>query len=336
MKRLLNTLYITNEKSFLHAENQNILIKEGENSFKIPIINLENIVIFSYLGASSEAIKLCGDNNISINFISPSGRYMGCFCRPQYGNIITRKKQYRICEDEKDSLFVSQNIVKAKAVNQKSVLLRYIRDNKRDDLKSNIILFDSYLNKIYDTQNYNELLGIEGTLSKIYFNVFPELIKQSDFVFLGRNKNPPRDMVNSLLSLFYVILTNRYTAALNSVGLDSYSGFYHKDRSGRNSLSCDLMEELRAPLVDRFVLNLINNRIITKKDFEFDFNNIPTLKKDSLKVAISYWQKRMRDEIKHPFLNEKIEIGLIPYAQSMVLSKYIRGELDNYCPFLWT
>jgi CRISPR-associated protein Cas1 len=181
------------------------------------------------------------------------------------------------------------------------------------------------------------LIGIEGEAASIYFSVFDELILQNKdiFFFRGRSRRPPLDNVNALLSYIYTLVSYDTASALSSVGLDPFVGFLHKDRPGRRSLALDLMEEFRAPLADRFVLTLINTRQIDGSSFDVQENGAVLLRDDARKDVLRAWQTRKQDMIVHPFLKEKIEWGLVPYAQSLLLARFLRGDLDAYPPFLW-
>ena len=190
---------------------------------------------------------------------------------------------------------------------------------------------------IRNCQTKDQLRGYEGEAASVYFGVFDQLILQQkkDFIFTGRNKRPPKDNVNALLSFVYTMLSNSITSALETVGLDPYVGYLHTDRPGRASLSLDLIEELRAVLADRFVLSLINKKIISGKNFSKKENGAVLMDDELRKRLLIEWQNRKKETITHPFLKEKIEWGMVPYAQAMLLASYLRGDLDGFPVFLW-
>lgn len=341
MRKLLNTLYILNEDFYLACERENILIKqEGKVLKRLPIHILEGIVCFNYMGVSPGLIKLANNHGITITFLTPNGQMCGRFTGITSGNVILRRNQYRKADLEDERIKIASRVIIAKISNSRKILMRLKRDYKQniDIIKVNESI--DYMKKqiaIIPEINSLELLrGIEGDCARRYFQLFDEMIRsqKEDFQFVMRSKRPPLNRVNALLSYCYSILTYETQAALESVGLDSYVGFFHTDRPGRASLALDIIEEFRGYLVDRFVINLINLNKIKKEDFEIKENGAVLLSKKGKEKVISEWQIRKRKEIIHPFINEKIPIGLIPYVQSQLLSRYLRGDIESYPPFI--
>ena len=338
MRKLLNTLYVTTPEAYLSKDGTNVVISVRQQEvFRIPIINIEEIVTFGYMGASPGLMKLCSDNGVSLTFLSPQGRFV---CRMQgqtKGNVLLRKKQYQLSENENASLHLSQLMIAGKIQNYRSILRRYIRDNgdKREVMEV-VNLLDLYKLESLRSSDMQTLRGIEGIAANRYFEIFPYLILQqkSDFPFNGRNRRPPKDAVNAMLSLAYTLITNEMTAALESVGLDPYVGFLHTLRPGRVSLALDMIEELRAYLADRFVLSLINKRQIAAKDFLYQGEEGVILKDDARRTFITAWQNRKKEEFIHPYLNQRIPIGLLPYCQAMLLARYMRNDIDDYPVFI--
>lgn len=179
--------------------------------------------------------------------------------------------------------------------------------------------------------------GFEGEAASVYFGVFDELILQQkrEFYFHGRSKRPPQDNMNAMMSFVYTLLTNNITSALECVGLDPYVGYLHTERPGRVSLALDLIEELRAVLADRFVLSLVNKRIVNGKNFTQKENGAVLMTDELRKKLLTEWQSKKKETITHPYLNEKVEWGMVPYVQAMLLARYLRGDLDSYPVFLW-
>lgn len=338
MRKLLNTLYITTPESYLSKDGQNVVVSVRQREvFRIPIINIEGIVTFGYMGASPGLMKLCSDNNVSLTFLSPHGRFISRIQGKTKGNVLLRKRQYQLADDAEWSLHLAQIIISGKIQNYRNILRRYLRDYGFNvDVKNAAQLLDTYKREIFRCQNKDILIGVEGMAANRYFDVFPHLLTQQRdvFPFNGRNRRPPKDAVNAMLSLAYTLLTNDVTAALETVGLDPYVGFLHTLRPGRTSLALDLVEELRAYMGDRFVLSLINRRQISPKDFVFQGEKGVQLTENGRRTFLTAWQTRKKDIIVHPFLNEKISVGLIPYAQAMLLARYVRCDLDDYPVFL--
>lgn len=340
MKKLLNTLYITDEEMYLKKEGETVAVyKTAEKIQNFPIHILDSIVCFSYLGCSPELIGLCNENNVAISFLKPNGTFLGKFQGKTEGNVLLRRKQYRMADAE-DSLDCAKNMIYAKAYNSQKILKRVLKDHaekiQAEKIQEAIVSIRDMMQDIMQVNNKDSLRGLEGSVARYYFTVFDEMIlkQREHFYFLSRNKRPPKDRVNAMLSFVYALLTNSVQSALEAVGIDSYVGFFHTDRPGRASMALDCAEELRAFMADRLVLNMINKQIIKDKDFEIKENDAVLLNDKGRKKVIEQWQKRKQETILHPFLNENIKIGLLPHVQAMLLNQYIRGDLDAYPPFL--
>ena len=341
MKKLLNTLYITDENAYLSLDGETVLITKGDgNKVNIPLINIENIVTFSYKGMSPALMGKCVEYNKNISMYTPNGKHICNVCSTTNGNVFLRTAQYKIAESDTGLQYV-KNMIIGKAHNQKYLLLQYknshpmsVDQNKILKISNNI---SRYINDIKVANNINSIRGIEGNISAEYFSCFDDLIlrDKNNFFFDGRNRRPPTDNVNALLSFVYSILSNECAAALQSVGLDPYVGFMHTLRPGRKSLALDLVEELRACYADRFVLTLINKQIISANDFTKQETGAVLINDDARKKLLSKWQDKKKEEITHPFLKEKVPWGLVPYVQSMLLARTIRGDLEQYPMFLW-
>lgn len=338
MKKLLNTLYITTPESYLSKDGLNVVISVKQKEvFRIPILNIESIVTFGYMGASPGLMKLCSDYGVSLTFLSPNGRYISRIQGPTHGNVLLRTTQYKLSENQEFSLHISRIIIAAKIFNYRNILRRFVRDYGPDIvIEKGAEQLDMCKKKVMKADSQEELRGFEGDAANIYFSVFSNLIlnQKSDFIFTGRNRRPPKDEINAMLSFVYTLICNDVTSSLETVGLDPYVGFLHSLRPGRASLALDIMEEFRAYLGDRLVLSLINRKQITKNEFIHQGEDSIIMNDNGRKIILSAWQNRKREIIEHPYLNEKIPIGLLPYAQSMLLARYIRKDLDDYPVFL--
>lgn len=338
MRKLLNILYITTPEAYISRDGLNVVVSaNGEEVFRIPSVNIEGIVTFGYMGASPGLMQLCNENNISITFLSPHGRFISRVQGPTRGNVLLRKIQYSLSENEEWTLHISRLMIAAKIQNSISVLRRYIRDygaNEAVEAAAKTL----EINKIdaLRATDSTPLRGFEGIASNKYFEVLPNLIlaQKEDFPFTGRNRRPPKDAVNAMLSFAYTLIAGDMATALETVGLDPYVGFFHTLRPGRTSLALDMMEELRAYLGDRFVLSLINTRQVSKGDFMRQGENGIIMTDSARKAFLTAWQSRKRETITHPYLNEKVEIGLLPYVQAMLMARYIRKDIDDYPVFL--
>ena len=342
MKKLLNTLYVTSEDSYLSLDGENIVISEhGCEIGRLPLHNLEGIVSFGYRGTSPALMGACVERNISLCYLSPQGKFLARVSGRIKGNVILREQQYRSFLDDEKSLDIAKNCIIGKIYNARWVLERATRDHSLqvnvEKLKTSSEYLKNSLNYVRDCQSKEQLRGFEGEAAQVYFGVFDELILQQkkDFSFHGRSKRPPCDNVNALLSFVYTLLTNTITSALETVGLDPYVGCLHTERPGRVSLSLDLIEELRSVLADRFVLSLINKKMVSKKGFKQKENGAVLMDDETRKIVLVEWQNKKKETLTHPFLKEKVEWGMIPYVQAMLLARYLRGDLDAYPPFLW-
>lgn len=334
---MLNTLYVTTPEAYLSKDGLNVVVSvKQQEMFRIPVFNIEGIVTFGYMGVSPGLMRLCSDNSISLSFLSPQGRFIGRLQGGTKGNVLLRKKQYQLADDGNVSLHISKIIVAAKIQNYRNVLRRYIRDYGENE-NINIAVKGMDMDKRYALKSPDKsvLRGLEGDAANKYFSVFNNLILcNKEFVFSGRNRRPPKDSINAMLSFVYTLLANECAAALETVGLDPYIGFMHTLRPGRQSLALDIMEEFRAYLGDRLVLTLINRKQVTQKDFVKQGDESVLMTENCRNLIIKSWQARKKEEIMHPYLKEKIPIGLLPYAQAMLLARYLREDLDDYPVFL--
>lgn len=342
MKKLLNTLYVTSENSYLSLDGENIVIYEEKVELgRVPMHNLEGIVSFGYRGTSPALMGACAEKNISLCYMTPQGKFLARVTGRTRGNVILREQQYASSKNDTMALEIAKNCILGKVYNARWVLERTIRDHgmqidvervqRASDLLKNSLI------AIRGSTSKDELRGYEGEAASIYFSVFDEMILQQkkDFAFERRSKRPPLNKMNAMLSFVYTLLTNMETSALESVGLDPYVGYLHTERPGRASLALDMMEELRSVLADRFVLSLVNKRMITSKNFTQKENGAILLDNDGRKMILTEWQNRKKETITHPFLQEKVEWGMVPYVQAMLLARFLRGDLDGYPAFLW-
>lgn len=341
MRKLLNTLFVTSPDAYLSRDGENVVVKiENKERFRIPVHNIEGIVSVGFMGASPSLMALCTERNVAMSFVSQGGKFLGRVTGAVSGNVLLRRKQYRIADDEEVSLGLAKLFVAGKLANSKSVLQRAIRDHSNvvntDILEKAITTLANKQKQLLRAKSANELRGFEGESAMTYFSVFDQLIlhQKSDFIMEGRNRRPPLDNVNAMLSYVYILLMHEVRAALETVGLDPCVGFFHVDRPGRQSLALDMMEEFRPFLADRLVLSMINRKQVTKSGFVKQPAGGIIMDDYTRKEVITAWQKRKQEEIIHPFLEERIPVGLLPYTQALLMARFLRGDLDNYPVFL--
>jgi CRISPR-associated protein Cas1 len=336
MKKLLNTLYISRQESYLHKERETIVVKQGGDKLgQFPALTVGNILCFGQVSVSPFLMGYCGEQGIGLAFYTEYGRFLARVQGKQTGNVLLRRSQYRWADDDEKSTAVARLMVAAKIANARSVLMRELRNHGNNPaLQAAVEKLATSLRRAQHASSVEETMGIEGDAANRYFGVFDELIRGSGFAFGGRVRRPPTDPVNALLSFVYSLLTHECSSALQGVGLDPYVGFLHKDRPGRVSLALDLLEEFRSPLADRFVLTLINRRQLQSSDFVTEASGAVRLTDDARKTLLTAWQERKQTEANHPYLNESVPIGLLPHCQAMLLARHIRGDVEYYPPYL--
>lgn len=341
MKKLQNTLYILTPESYLFCQNETIAVKVGgEEKIRIPAHTIESIVCFGNTTVSSPFIAFCGEHNISLTFLSDYGRFYGRVYGPVSGNVLLRQKQFACLQDASFAVPFVRMLLYGKLANSKNLLLRSRREQSDAGMQEKLAHAAEQVaelaQKLASIRDIDGLRGVEGVAAGAYFRAFDCMIKanREAFRFEVRNRHPPTDPVNALLSFLYMLLKNDVQSALEAVGLDPAAGFLHTLRPGRPSLVLDLMEELRAPVCDRLALSLINLNQLQPDDFVQDPCGI-SLTDAARRTVLKAWQARKQETILHGFLQEKIPIGLIPFAQAQLLARCFRGDLDQYPPFLW-
>jgi len=339
MKKHLNTLYITSDDAYVHKERETFIVKINDQKvFQAPIQSIENIVCFGFKALSPSLMAFCAENNVGISYLLENGKFLARVYGAQQGNVLLRKAQYAISENEYESLKIAKPIIAAKVTNFRSLLLRHQRNHPESSNDEIILAAETMgrrLTSIHQSETLEELRGYEGECATLHFGVLSSLIttQQEDFTFTQRSKRPPLDPANALLSFLYAILANDCRSALETVGLDPQVGFLHQDRPGRPSLALDLMEEFRAYLGDRVMLNLINLKQVTIKNFDIRESGEVRISDEARKTLLTAYQKKKQEEITHPFLGEKMTIGLLPHIQAQLLARYIRGDIEDYPPF---
>lgn len=342
MKKLLNSLFVLSEDVYLTLVNENIVVlREGDTVGRFPLHTLESILCFSYKGASPALMGACVERGILLSMFTPRGKYLCSATGEMQGNVLLRREQFRQADINSKRCDISRNFLFGKIWNSKVVLDRAVRDHPQrvdvNRLTSVSGALKNALMQLSEVHDVDSMRGLEGNAARQYFDCFDQLVLHhvDDFAFKGRSRRPPLDRINAVLSFVYTLLAHDCRAALQGVGLDPYVGFLHTDRSGRISLALDLMEELRPILADRFVLTLINTKVLHPRQFDIKENGAVYLDESGRKTVLASWQDRKRERIMHPFLKEKIEWGLVPHVQALLFARSLRGDLDGYPPFLW-
>lgn len=342
MKKLLNTLYVTTPKSYLHHEGDAVVVRVARQvRAKIPLLTLQSIVCFEQVACSPPLLGLCGRRKVQVSFFDRRGRFLARVQGPVSGNVLLRREQYRRADDLGLAADMARVMVGAKIANARGVLQRGIRDRPEqatDRLRQAVDLLGDCLRRLREPgSDLGVVRGIEGEAARGYFRVFDDLIlvDKEAFAFRDRSRRPPLDRMNAILSFLYTLLAHDVTSALEGVGLDPAVGFLHRDRPGRMGLALDMMEEFRPFLADRMALSLVNLQQVKAKGFRVTESGAVRMDDDTRKALLVAYQKRKQESIHHPFLDEKVEIGLLPHVQAMLMSRFLRGELEGYPPFVW-
>jgi CRISPR-associated protein Cas1 len=342
MKRHLNTLYVTTQGAYLFKEGETVAVKvEDETRLQLPLHTLDGIVCFGRVSCSPFLMGACADRDVAISFLTENGRFLARVQGPVAGNVLLRREQYRRADDDGASAAVTCALLTGKLANSRTVLQRALRDH-RDRIAAEPVEraaehLAALLKGLDPKAPLNVLRGVEGDAARTYFGVFDHLITagKEAFRFEGRNRRPPLDKVNCLLSFVYTLLMHDVRSALECVGLDPAVGFLHRDRPGRPGLALDLMEEFRSYIADRLTLSLINLGQVAAKGFRSLDTGAVLMDDDTRKKVLVAYQKRKQDEILHPFLNERMPVGLLFHTQALLMARFLRGDLDGYPPFVW-
>jgi CRISPR-associated protein Cas1 len=340
MRPLRNVIYIQTQNAWVHKDNENLVLKVGDElKARVPIHKLQGLVCFGQVSISPYLMAHCAENGVTITYLNQFGKFLARVEGPVSGNVLLRRTQHLTGADRDRSVAIARTMLIGKIYNQRAVLRRYLRDyGDQSDAQAELAVAEKRLSRcleqLNDCQSIDMLMGREGEAAQVYFGVFQHLIRQPDFQFDARRRRPPTDPVNALLSFCYTLLTHDCRSALETTGLDPASGFLHQLRSGRPSLALDLAEEFR-PMIDRFVLSLINKRQLSVKDFDEWPNGSITLKEEPRRTLLAAWQDRKQDTLMHSWFEESAPVGLLPWLQAQILARFLRGDCDSYVPFLW-
>ena len=342
MKKHLNTLFVTTQGAYLSKDGETVAVKiEQKTVLRIPIHTLDGIVCFGSVGCSPYLMGFCAEKDVAISFLTEYGKFLAMVKGPVSGNVLLRRKQFRMADSPEISAKAAGFVLTGKIANCRTVLERCLRDHSEKVDQASVKKVSNrlavYIRKELQRDDLDSLRGIEGDAAHQYFSVFDELIFQQkdSFSFSGRNRRPPTDLVNCLLSFVYTLLVHDVRSALESVGLDSSVGFLHRDRPGRPGLALDMMEEFRPFLADRLVLSMINRGQVRPDGFVIKESGAVHMDDDTRKTVLTTYQKRKQETLIHPFLNEKIQIGTLFFIQALLMARFIRGDLDGYPPFIW-
>lgn len=342
MRKLLNTLYVSSQGSYLRKEGETIVVERDHvKALQLPIHTIGDVVCFGDVLCSPFLLGFCAERGITVSFLTEYGKFLAAVHGPISGNVLLRKQQYRMSDDQCTSTNIAKNCVRGKLANSRLVMNRIVRDHESkvdvEAIRGASRTIDRLIDQLEAATDTDAVRGIEGLGAAEYFAVFDHLVvdQKDTFRFKERNRRPPLDPINALLSFLYTIITHDIRSALETVGLDPAVGFLHRDRPGRPSLALDMIEEFRPAIADRIALSLINRRQINGKGFTIASNGAVVMDDETRKTVLIEYQNRKRDEIYHQYIDEKIPIGLLYFVQANLLARFIRGDIDGYPPFFW-
>lgn len=341
MKKHLNTLFVTTQGAYLAKDGETVAVRiDGEVALRVPVHTLDSVVCFGNVGCSPFLMGFCGERNVALSFLSENGRFLARVQGPVSGNVLLRREQYRKADDPSFSSRVAAACVTGKIANSRTILQRAMRDHPEkvdlQCLQESVDRLATALRRLQGDVTVDEARGIEGDAARVYFDAFDQLIfrDKESFFMRQRNRRPPLDRINCLLSFLYTLLLGDMRSALESVGLDPAVGYLHRDRPGRAGLALDLMEEFR-PMADRLALSLVNLGQMGPGDFTICESGAVRMSDSARKTLLVAYQKRKQDEMAHPFLEEKMSLGLFFHTQALLFARFLRGELDGYPPVIW-
>jgi CRISP-associated protein Cas1 len=342
MRQMLNTLFVTTQGTYLARDGECVLVRvEQENRLRVPIHTLTGIVCFGQVSCSPPMMGLCAERDVALSFLSEHGRFLARVNGPVRGNVLLRRQQYRLADDPLAVGAIARAAVLGKVANCRTVLMRAARERTENGaperLNSAVAELARLLITIERSSDVDTIRGLEGDAARVYFGAFDDMIVVSKeaFFFHERSRRPPLDNVNTLLSFLYTLLAHDIAAALETAGLDPAVGYLHVDRPGRPGLALDLMEEMRPVLADRLALSLINRRQVGPDGFKTSESGAVQMDDATRKEVLVAWQKRKQEEVTHPFIDERVPLGMLPYVQALILARHIRGDLDAYPPYFW-
>ena len=336
----LNTLFVTLPGAYLAKDHENLVVKvEQEERVRVPLHHVGSVVLFGGAIASIGALGVLAERGIQVSFLTAGGKFLGRVEGRWQGGSLLRKAQYAAANSPKESLKVAQGVVLGKLANQRQMVMRSARDAPPEParaLRRGADGLSKALSGARKARDIDVLRGFEGYGASVYFETFPSMLRNraNGVSFEKRQRRPPMDPVNALLSFLYAVLLNDVCSALLATGLDPAVGFLHQDRPGRPSLGLDLMEEFRAPFTDRAVLALLNREQIGAKDFERDGSGALRLKSEARKTALVHWQERRKEVVRHPLTEEKVALGVLPHVQARILARVLRGDATEYAPYI--
>jgi len=342
MKKHLNTLFVTTQGAYLAKDGECVLIRvEQTDKGRIPIHTIGGILCFGNVAVSPFLLGHCAEHGVAVSFLTESGRFLARVQGPVSGNVLLRREQYRWADDPKRSAAMARYVLTGKLANSRNVLLRAARDHgeegRDEPLRAAAQRLADCLRRMDRTDlELDEVRGIEGEAGAAYFATFDSLITSQDetFRFRGRNRRPPLDPVNCLLSFLYTLLLHDIRGAIECVGLDPAVGFLHRDRPGRPGLALDILEEFRAVVADRLALTLINLGQVKPRGFKKLESGAVLMEDETRKEVIIAYQKRKQEVVEHPFVKDKMPVGLLWHTQALLLARHIRGDLDGYPPYI--
>lgn len=337
---MLNTLFVQTQGAYVRLDHETLKLEvEREVKLQVPLHHIGGMVLFGNVLVSPFLLHRFAEDGRSIVWLGKTGRFKGRLAGPTSGNVLLRRAQYEAHGDPYRVAAVARSIVAGKIRNARTLVQRSAREATVDEdkvsLEETAKVLGWSLRDAGRAEGVAEVRGVEGRAGRVYFNAMKLMVRtdREEYAWTGRNRRPPRDRMNALLSFVYTLVLGDCVSALEGVGLDPQFGYLHALRPGRPSLALDLMEELRPILADRLVLALVNRRQVRPQDFEERTGGAVHLDEPGRKTVLVAYQKRKQEEISHPVLGQQVPLGLVPHVQARLLARHLRGDVEAYVPF---
>lgn len=332
----MGTVYITQEDAYIGKADERLQVKvQKETLLDVPLIKIDGVVVLGRATVSPSAIAELLQRNIPLSFLTGTGRYLGRLEPELTKNIFVRSAQWQAVGESPQALHVVRGFIRGKLKNYRNSLLRRERESSELNLQAAIARIEQAIAPLEKTTTIDSLRGLEGAGSAGYFSVFEQMIRAEGFEFKARNRRPPTDPVNALLSFGYALLRHDVQGAVNIVGFDPYLGYLHLQRYGRPGLALDLMEEFRPLVVDAMVLSAINKRSLIPADFTTEpVSRAVSLTQEALKIFLRLYEQKKQSKFKHPVMGRQCTYQEAFEIQARLLAKYLMGETDKYPPLI--
>lgn len=331
----MGTIYISTDDTFIGKTDERLTVRAQKKTLlDVPLIKVDGVVVLGRATISPAAIIELLQRKIPLSFMTRTGRFLGRLEPELNKNIFVRSAQWQAAGKTPRSVHAVQGFIRGKLKNYRTLLLRAQREGITE-LQSGITHLEQAIKQINQTSIIDALRGLEGAGSAAYFGQFGRLLRNNTFTFKTRNRRPPTDPVNALLSFGYTLLLHDIQGAINIVGFDPYLGYLHTQRYGRPSLGLDLMEEFRPLVVDAMVLSVINRKMLMLDDFSTEpLSHAVSLTEEGRRKFLRFYEQKKQSKFKHPVMGRQCSYQEAFEIQARLLAKYLMAEVEQYPPLV--